>query len=144
MSKHKVGDKVWLIREKKYAIITKHNIEYLDAYKTTKGDFGYSMKGYDNIWAFYPETDFHETFETMIARLGFGDEGFLKNHFYNGCGDTCHLYYGKKDTKYDNYRIFIFNNFYVINRFDFDSNAKIDKPLHEALTQLMRELKANE
>lgn len=134
MSKYKVGDRVWSCTQNRYMFVSQ--VENQGCFLAD------DEKLRVNYW--HINNEISEIFDTMITKLGFGDEGFLKNHFHNDCGDIYHLYYGKKDTKYDNYRIFIFNNFYVINRFDYDSSAKIDKPLHKALTQLMREMKADE
>ena len=132
--KYKVGDKVWLIKEKKYGIISKHNIGYANATKTDKVDFDYSMKGYDNIWAFAPIIDFVETFDTMITRLGF--EKQVNNVYDYACAKE----------KYNGYRIIVqYNSYGVTLKYtNVDLIATIDQPLHEALTQLMAELEAQE
>ena len=145
MSKYKVGERVWDKQHKRYCIIDKItnksilvNNYHLD--KKLKIVLGCKYE--------ITETDLHATFDTMITRLGF-------EKYEN---DVLIQYDKKTETTLGNktvsIRIIKGKKDYMIWTTD-DYIAKmpygqkiiitnINHDLHEALTQLMRELKANE
>ena len=136
MSKYNVGESVWVTTENRYGLVT-------DIEDTPQGIFIHI----DNRHS-YAEHLIHATFDTMITRLGF-------EKYEN---DVLIQYDKKTETTLGNktvsIRIIKGKKDYMIWTTD-DYIAKmpygqkiiitnINHELHEALTQLMRELKANE
>ena len=123
--KFKVGDKVWLLDLGKKAIIKEIAVELLNL-------GGYYFDEIDKDYCDglgLTENEFCDTFDTMITRLGFEK---ITNTQYSSYSE---------ENKYFYYTVII-NNDKTYTIYNWFSQLKIDKPLHEALTQLMVELEA--
>jgi len=113
MSKFKVGEEIWIDTFKDIFVITK----ILNGlfYNLVDSD-GHEYKG-------ICEDELHATAHTMLAEIGFEVDGI---------GD----YYCKKG-KYKSYVIEVDKEGYLVSNTDYC--GYITQPLHEALSQLMRE-----
>lgn len=144
---YKVGDKVWLIDVLCYGIITtvKKGISYL-----------YKIE-YNNQYGIFKDFELHDTFDTMITRLGFEKRQNLKSSITN-LGvityvkevDTVDIQVTFRETyKRKNMKSLKDTEwYYYVIEHDKKTNkithGIVFNDLHEALTQLMTELKAKE